>query len=375
MPAIRRHFLVVMIALGMHASLSMLAVGIIAKAQGNFDRRAMLQSIVDNVILLGQQAFRAASIELASAAEDFLDDPTEDGLSKLQRAWRDASDAWEQIAILDLDLRLTSYHNQIDKRPPNYEFIDDILHGEDEITEAYVNGIGSTSKGLPAIEYLIFSFDSTSSEIVSRFEDERRRDFLLALAQNVARKAEEVSDYWSPEGRKYGERFVKADQAGGQLGGSINMLVNKIYVMLATDLQMWIGEPSGIASDGVARPELVEARRSGHSLQHIGNRLIGLRNIFNGGAAAEDLGFDDYLDFLGAEFDGQPLSDVIKARIQTCIDSIDAMELPLAAAIVEAPEAVAALYEDLRQLQIPLRADMKSHLSILITLSDRDGDQ
>lgn len=371
----RHRFVLAMIFLGLLLPLSMLAVGLVAQAQDSFDRRAMLRGIVDKVILPGQSAFNDASRHLADAAQDFANDPTLDKLAALQQAWRAASDAWEQIAIFNLDLRLTSYHNQIDKTPPNYEFIDALLQGEDAITESYVNGIGSTSRGLPAIEYLIFAPDSTPAAIVGSFEDARRLEFLLALAQNITRKAGEVSGYWAPDGRNYAERFVNADHTGGELQGSINMLVNKIYVQLATDLQMWIGEPSGIATDGEARPELVEARRSGHSLQHIAQRLIGMQNIFNGGASAGDLGFDDYLDFLGAKYDDQPLSDVINERFFTALDAIDAIELPLAAAVVEAPDVIAALYEAIRQLQIPLRADMQSHLSILITLSDRDGDQ
>ena len=375
MRAARQPFILIMIAFGMLAPLSMLALGLAAQAQDSFDRRAMLQSIVDNVILPGQLAFNDASNQLASAAQDFVSEPTATALSTLQQAWRSASDAWEQIAIFDLDLRLTSYHNQIDKTPPNYEFIDALLQGADEITEPYVNGIGSTSKGLPAIEYLIFSIDSTPAEIIDSFADPRRRAFLLALAQNIVRKAGEITDYWSPDGRQYAARFIKADHAGGELQGSINMLVNKIFVMLATDLQMWIGEPAGIATDGEARPHLVEARRSGHSLRHIVQHLIAMQRIFNGGPAEEDLGFDDYLDFLDAEFDDRLLSAVINDRFTAAIASIEALELPLAAAVVEAPRDIAAVYENIRQLQIPLRADMKSHLSILITLSDRDGDQ
>ena len=370
-----RHFLLIWILFGTLAPLGMLAVGRVAKAQDSFDRRAMLGSIIDNVILPSQQAFREASRELVLAAEAFIADRSPDQLARAQGAWREASDAWERVAIFALDLRLTSYHNQIDKTPPNYDFIDDILAGEDDLSEAYVNGIGSTSKGLPALEYLIFSLDSTPAEIIGSFDDQRRRDFLLALARNIRRKADEIADYWSADGRDYAARFVKADQAGGELQGSINMLVNKIYVQLATDLQMWIGEPAGIATDGVARPELAEARRSGHSLRHIYHHLVGMQHIFNGGSSDGDLGFDDYLDFLGAEFDGRPLSEVINERFDTAIDAIDAIELPLSQAIIERPEAIAALYEDIRQLQILLRADMKSQLSILITLSDRDGDQ
>ena len=375
MRASRQQFILVMIILGLLLPLSLLAVGLIAKAQDSFDRRAMLQSLVDNVILPGQATFTEASLTLSAAAEQFVREPDGDNLAALHNAWRETAEAWQEIAHFNMDLRLTSIHNQVYKPPANYDFIDDILNGDDEISEAFVDGIGSTSKGLDALEYLIFDPDKTPTEIVNAFADEGRRQFALALAQNIERKAGEIRDYWSPDGRKYADRFVKADQEGGAVQGTINMLANKIFISLQTDLEMWLGEPSGIALDGEPHPELVESPFGRHSLQHIAHRLIGLHRLFNGGTIENHLGFDDYLDFLGAEYDGGTLSDAINQRFAIALISIDAIDEPLALAVINAPDDIAALYEDLRQLQILLRADMKSHLSILITLSDRDGDQ
>jgi len=376
MRAAGHRFTVVMIMLGLLTPLSLLALGLAAQAQDSFDRRTMLQSIVDHVILPGQADFTDASQALSAAAELYVAAPDVDSMAALQEAWRETGDAWSEIALLNLDLRLTSYHNQIYKPPPNYDFIDDILAGDDEISEAYVDGIGSTSKGLDAMEYLIFVPEKAPFDIVDVFKDERRRQFVLALAQNIERKAGEIRDYWSPAGRNFAGRLVRADQEGGVIQGAINMLANKIFVTLQTDLEMWLGEPSGIALDGEPHPDLVESPQARHSLRLIAHRLIGLQKIFNGGTGEDHLGFDDYLDFLGAEAaDGSPLSEAINQRFDKALKSTDEIVQPLALAVIDAPDDIAALYEDLRQLQILLRADMKSHLSIVITLSDRDGDQ
>ena len=238
MRASRQQFILVMIILGLLLPLSLLAVGLIAKAQDSFDRRAMLQSLVDNVILPGQATFTEASLTLSAAAEQFVREPDGDNLAALHNAWRETAEAWQEIAHFNMDLRLTSIHNQVYKPPANYDFIDDILNGDDEISEAFVDGIGSTSKGLDALEYLIFDPDKTPTEIVNAFADEGRRQFALALAQNIERKAGEIRDYWSPDGRKYADRFVKADQEGGAVQGTINMLANKIFISLQTDLEM-----------------------------------------------------------------------------------------------------------------------------------------
>ena len=345
------------------------------RAGAAFDRHAMLQSMVDNVIRPGQDSFIAAGDSLAEAAEAFIAEPTLDSLADLQAAWRAASDAWEQIALYNMDLWLTALHNQIDKTPPNIEFIEGVLRGESELSEAAIESLGSTSRGLPALEVLLFSHEQSHAEILADFEDQRRRQYTLALAQNIARKAREVRAYWSPEGRDYGARFVKADQAGGIVQGSINMLANKIFVRLEQDLQMWLGEPAGISTGQAPNPDLVEARRSGHSLAHIANHLAGMKALFNGGPDAEGLGFDDYLDFLGADYEDIPLSAAINQRFEAALTAAAAIQEPLAIAVLESPEAVAELYESMRQLLILLRADFKSQLNILITFSDLDGDQ
>ncbi len=346
------------------------------EADDAFDRHAMLQSIVDKVILPGQVAFIQASDRLAITAERFVTTPGSAALAALQTAWRDASDAWELIALFNMDLRQTALHNQIDKTPANIEFIDDILSGADELTESYVNGIGSTSRGLPALEFLIFSYEITADDILAEFADERRQQYVLALAQNIARKAREVHDYWLPEDRDYASRFVRADQEGGEIQGSINMLANKMFIRLETDLQMWLGEPAGFVLEaGAPDPALVESRRSGHSLAHITQHLKAMQSLFNGGTSDDALGFADYLDFLGAQYDDRPLSDAINGRFDAAQAAAAAIDQPLAVAIIDSPDAVESLYESMRQLLILLRADMKSHLSILITFSDLDGDQ
>ena len=359
----------------------LLGIGMLAApstlADDAFDRRAMLQSIVDNVIKPGQAAFVDASDQLAAAAELFVAARDEESLAGLQSAWRSAADAWEHIALYNMDLWLTALHNQIDKRPANIAFIEDILAGDGELNEASVDGMGSTSRGLPALEYLIFAAEEPASAIAASFESQRRRQYLLALARNIAAKARETQAYWSPAGRDYGARFAKTDQAGGAVQGSINMLANKIFVQLEQDLQMWLGAPAGIATGQAPAPDLVEARRSGHSLAHIVSRLQGIQALFNGGWSDgdENLGFDDYLDFLGASYDDGPLSAAINERLEAALLAAAAIDAPLAVAVVDAPEAVAALYDSMRQALILLRADFKSQLSILITFSDLDGDQ
>lgn len=344
-------------------------------ADDPFDRRALLTSMVENVIIPAQQAFIDVSAQLEADVATFADDPTIDNLMLVQASWRETSNAWEEIELYAFDLRLSATHNQVDKPPLNVEFVEDILNGDEEITGDYVEGIGSTSRGLPVIEYLIFDPTLSAEEIVATFDDARRLIFLVALSQNIHDKAEEIRLYWSEDGRNYAQTFIEQDQEGGVIRGTINMIANKMFLYIEEDLDMWIGEPSGIALGTDPQPDLVESLLSGQSLQHILHHLIGMKNLFNGGEADDMLGFDDYLNFLDAEFEDRPLSEVINERFDVAIASIEAVEQPLQVAVVENPEQVAEIYENIRQLMIPMRVDMGSQFNIVMTLSDRDGDQ
>jgi predicted lipoprotein len=119
------------------------------------------------------------------------------------------------------------------------------------------------------------------------------------------------------------------------------------------------------------QPDLDDTARSGHALSRIKHNLIGMQRLFNG---AEQQGFDDYLNFLGANYEDATLADALNQRFDAAIEALDAIESPLYQAVADEPEAVLAAYEAIQNLYILIRVDMSSQLSILVTFSDTDGD-
>lgn len=350
-----------------------------AQAQDTFDRQAMLESIVNHVILPGFEAFVEESAALEAAINAFAADPSVETLEAAQAAWETAANRWEEVTIFSLGLRLMALHNQISKLPVNSSFIEDFIAGEMELNEAFIDSTGSTSKGLPAIEYLLFSQTRSSDDIVRDFTTgdnaQRRLQYLTALGENLHNEAQELYLFWSPDGENFAQDFIDADMEGGDVQGSINMLANEIFFYIENILQVRLGRPSGIISGGDPRPEMAESIPSGHSMDNMLHNLIGLQRLFNGGTEDEHIGFDDYLDFLGATYEGEPLSDVINARFDETIALFQAVEMPLFYAVEQEPEAIAEAYSSLRNLLIPVRVDMASHLTITITFTDADGDQ
>lgn len=344
------------------------------QAQDTFDRRAMLDNIVNNVILSGYETFIEQATILEEATMLFSDAPTIDNLEQVQEAWRNTSNAWEEVAFYGIGLSLMSLHNQVDKRPVNVSIIERLLENTEIIDEAFVESIGSTQKGLPALEYFIFDSDDDNQVVVDALtSDSQQMDFIVALAQYLPTTGENILLYWSAEGDNFAENFINADQAGGDPQGSINLLANEMFAAFEMILQMRIGEPAGIVNGGEAHPGLVDAPLSQHSLARVEHTLIGLQRLFTGGST-DALGFDDYLDFLNAEYEGQTLSSHINERFEATLATLNTIDEPLQTAVVNQADAVQTLYDEIRMTLIPIRVDMASQLSILVTFSDADGD-
>jgi hypothetical protein len=102
------------------------------------------------------------------------------------------------------------------------------------------------------------------------------------------------------------------------------------------------------------------------------NNIEILQAIHSGGTGA---GFDDYLDFVEAEYEpGLPLSEKINQQFTDCLLQANALSGPVHELVVSDPDALNDLYLSLKQLLVLLKTDMSSRLGLLITFSDNDGD-
>ena len=132
-----------------------------------------------------------------------------------------------------------------------------------------------------------------------------------------------------------------------------------------------LGRPLGIAEGDGPHPEEVEAGLSGNSLAQIQQNVTAVQIAFTGG---DGLGLDDYLDYLGAESEGIPLSQKINEQFATTQAALNAIEPPLATAVSQDTATVQAAYDEMRQLLILIKVDMANQLGVTITFNDSDGD-
>lgn len=338
-----------------------------------FNRQAMLANITEEVILPVHENFVATLAELEEASRIFNNDPNLATLSDVQAAWLAAS--LGRMAILPFRLGPIDdslLHNRLDNRPPRLTFIEETLIGGSEpLTGDYLDSVGSSSVGLGAVEYLLFDPAGANPAILSTFttapQATRRRELLVALTQNLHQKGQQLSQTWAD----YAQPFVEAEMDDGELQGSMNMLVNQMIADVEEIIATRLGKPSGQRSNGAIRPDLVEAVYSQASLPRIIATLEGIQTAFNGG---DGLGFDDYLNYLEATYQDEPLSATINAQFEQSLAALRAIDGPLEQAVVQDLPQVMTAMAEIETLLLLLKVDMTNQLGVTLTFNDNDGD-
>jgi predicted lipoprotein len=201
--------------------------------------------------------------------------------------------------------------------------------------------------------------------------DIKRRHYVVAIADDIQYNAAQLVAEWSLT-ENYGQRFVNADGELSSVRSSISMLANEMIAELEDVGSFWIGGSLGYRDGGVAQPHLVEAPYSRTSAAKLIANIEGFQMAFNGLGDAPSLA--DYLDFIGAAYEGQPMSVAVNEQAERTISALLALETPLTIAVVEHRNEAETAYFEARLLLQMVKVDMASQLGITVTFNDNDGD-
>lgn len=331
-----------------------------------FTKESMLENIFSFGILPTHATFTMECRLLDSTSALFVATPTQQTLSDLQAQWVKTKQAWKACELYSLaEVKDNFLHNKIDKWPTNPRLLTNNLEGDIELNEAFVEGSGSTSKGLPALEYFLFS-PSPLADFTSDPFSERRRLYVKALTENLLVRSEDLENVWiniQAEFMGATENFSK---------GSVNELVNAQVGLLEKILNDKLGKPLGKTRADQIDPSKAEAYLSGVSLSLIESNLISFKAGFQGDPAKP--GFDDLLDNEEAKVDDVLLSEAILTQLDKCIQKVAAINDPLTIRLEDQREALDELYGMIIDLLFLVKVDMANNLGILVTFNDTDGD-
>ncbi|MEL6717472.1 MAG: imelysin family protein [Bacteroidota bacterium] len=334
------------------------------------DRVAMLTNIFDNAAAPAYEIFEAETDKLLEAANVFRENANAANLQALQTQWLNTKLAWEATEIYDIspidDLFL---HNKIDKYPINQKFVEKNLDKDAEvIDESLVENSGSTTKGLPVLEYLLFRSEA-GDDILTQFTESTRAtqyvNYVVALCQNLKTQAALVKTEFS----KIREEFINNTIDG--INGSVNNLANVQVGLIEEILRAKINKPLGNEDVGIPQPQKVETPYANVSLQAIRQNLVGLRNSFVGDESKANL--YALLDEVHTGNE-EKLSATIAKAFEDSIKEIDQLEGSIAELVNSNPDQLNSLGEAITRLGVAVKVDMANQLGLTIVFNDTDGD-
>lgn len=361
-----------------------------------FDWVAMLAHYADEILIPQYENFAGQSRDFASSGGELVSYC--DGISsdagaveemlrvQAQIAWRQLMERWQRAELTQLG-PLTDNGGALRNRIYSFGSSSSLstCAVDQSVVLAQGDGfdIGSrsvNSRGLPALEYLLFNDDlehSCPSQITETQdwnelgETQRRQmrcDYAVQVAQDVNAAAQQLVQAWLPEGGNYRYRFVNPGDAQAQ----IKQLSDAIFYIETETKDLKLGVPTGIHSDCLQSscPEAVESKFAHTSLDNIRTNLYVFEWLLTGGNGPGfddvivDAGFPEVVD--GFLNDVQLAHSIIEAsdaslaeQVSTIVDSDDEAVCANSAAN-PAPDAsmqACALHGALKRITDRLRTD------------------
>jgi len=338
----------------------------------SLDREVVLQGIGENVIVPFHQDFQKECQRLYEITEIFQNNPSENQLIEVQNQWKTTQTAWKKCEVFEFGTARDLFmHNKIGKWETNTGFIERNLNGSETLDANFVQNSGSTSKGLPAIEFLLFGeidSDSTQKQLESFTImpiAERKRQYLTAMTADLWIQSTELQQVWQNEIPTFQSKTKNGIQ------GSLNILVNAQISLLEEVVNSKLGKPLGKDNGGTPNPKDAEAFRSEFSLDLIRANLEGIQASFQG---TEDMGLSQLQELRNYKQNGKLLYENIDNQFDICFTEFEKLQNPLSEMVTTEPENLEDFYMATRDLLVLFKVDLASALSITVTFNDNDGD-
>lgn len=338
----------------------------------DYDKAAILEDVAHGQILPHLGYCLSATDSLASAIGHFCQKLDTASLTVARQQWVQAALRWKASEAFDFGLARDRYvHSRIGKWPTDVGIITSKIGSGAVMDSTFFEGLGATSRGLYALEYLLFSHDASTT--LNLFTTDSlagpRGLYLQGLAGNLVEKTRELHSLWSASGDNYAHEFGHSTASG--LQDPMGLLVNAMISMLEEVTKTKIGKPFGKFDLGILQPDAVESTRANVSLELVRANVAALEAVYVGGSTT---GLDRALDDLHARYGEAALSTTIAQQFATVRHALDAITVPLQDALISQHDQVEAAYQALKALIVLFKSDMCSAMSITVTVSDTDGD-
>jgi predicted lipoprotein len=324
-------------------------------------RQDVLTHLAEAVIVPAQDGLRADADALASE----LDRHCAGDPGTLHAAWVSLRGRWSFTAAFAFGPVVTQMQvGPLDFWPVRPDTIEEkITAAPATIDAAYIDSLGTSAKGMPALEYLLFPEPPAANT--------PRCAYARALAQDIARRTAAVADAWhmghadALATAGHGSTIYPSEQAG--LDAVVNATIENLYRMVKDKLDRPLGNLTGSAPD----PTLVESYYASGAVADLGKNLDGFAAIYLGAdlVAAGDPGLGE---LVAARDPG--LDERILAQLGVARAALAAIPSPLGEALTADRSQVQGARDEIDALRRFIKLDVASLLGVTLMLSDNDGD-
>lgn len=338
------------------------------KKQVEFDKKALLENIITDYVLESYQQVLTETKTLQQAVEKFTASPDLAKLEAAQKAWKNSMEAWSKVEGLYFGPGRNQYrYLQLDNTPIRVHSIEAALADTTTINLNYIRERGSYTKGLAAIEYLLFDSNGGNTVVLQKYQNAtqavRRQAYLFHSVEHAVQLLKALLEEWK---NSYAKEL--ASQTDNSSTGGIARFSNVLLHLTQTIARKKVGKPLGKESgSGSVQPQLVESPYAQHSWAIIHYNLLGLQALFG----EEEKGMGSYLTYLlGNNTNTQKISQQFKKLVALTKQRPNSLQREVSSQAA----AVETIYGELRQLYTLLEENYLPYVSITLLANPDDGD-
>lgn len=336
---------------------------------GTDERPAVIASLAEHVAGTRYGEFETRAAALASASAALCAAPSEGTLSSAREAWWSAREPWKRAELI-LFGPVVEYPDRfgpkIDDWPVNADAVEELVAGEGTLDQDAFDGMGSATRGLPVVEYLLWERGEQTVDALS--SDPRRCEVLAGAAADVSANAARLEEAWRTDWQaRLSSPEAKADDDYDTVQDVLDEWVNRMGFTVENIRSTKLGGPLGDSSGGEPQPDAIESRYSGRSLTDARDALAGVRDAWTGDVGGDNPGIVDLVDDASFVTSTDTLFDEAEGRLAEVPETLEET-------VTLQPEIAARAQEALQALQVAIQVDLAQALGVTVAFNDNDGD-
>jgi uncharacterized protein len=339
---------------------------VVSTSHSGPQRPNVLKETTELVIVPAYHDFEEQTSTLSTRVAEFCAMPSEATFASARASWHEANRAWNRTASFRLGPSSAVRTGNIQDWPIVPSSIETSARATEPVTDAWLEALGSRSRGLPVLEYLLSNYDDTTGALTA-LSGTRRCEYASAVARDLEARAAEIAEGWDPA---YAAELSKAGQGSttwSSESDALSAVLTQIISALETIKLTRLGVPLGI-DDGSPDPAAVESPYERASIDAMVATVEGVRKLW----LAEG-GLDSFAIWLRER--NPELATRVLRELDDALEALREIPEPLSTYVAGADLAQGMnAHMAIRSLERTFASDVSAAISISVGFTDKDGD-